>query len=47
MILRFVDTWQEYIRCHQFLVMLTLTLLFTLGALLVHALSDVVYYNNN
>lgn len=43
MILRFFDTWQGYTRCHPFLVMLTLTLLFTLGALLVHALSDIVY----
>ena len=47
MILRLVDTWQGYTRCRPFLVMLTLALLFTLGALVVHALSDVVYYNNN
>ncbi len=45
--LRLVDTWQGYTRCRPFLVMLTLALLFTLGALAVHALSDLVYYNNN
>ena len=47
MILRLVDTWQGYTRRHTVVVMLTLTLLFTLGALGVHALDSIVYDNNN
>ena len=47
MILRLVDTWQGYTRRHPVVVMLPLTLLFTLGALGVHALDSIVYDNNN
>ncbi len=46
MILRPVDTWQGYTRRHPFVAMVTLTLLFTLGVLVMHAL-DSTYDNNN
>ncbi len=47
MILRLVDTWQGYTRRHPFVVMATLTLLFTLAVLIWDALDSIVYYNNN
>ena len=47
MILRLVDAWQGYTRRHPVVVMLTLTLLFTLAVLVMHAVNSTVYYNNN
>ena len=47
MILRLVGAWQGYTRHHPVVVTLTLAVLFTLAELVVHALSEVVYYNNN
>ena len=46
MILRLVDAWQECARRRPVVVMLTLTLLFTLAVLMFHSL-DSTYDNNN
>lgn len=45
--MEFVDAWQGCTRCHPVVVMLTLTLLFTLAVLMWDALDSAVYYNNN
>ena len=47
MILMLVDAWQGYTRRHPVAVMLTLTLLFTLAVLVMHATESAAYYNNN
>ena len=47
MILRLVGAWQGYTRHHPVVVTLTLSLLFTLAELVMHAVNSTVYYNND
>ena len=47
MILMLVDAWQGYTRRHPVVVTLTLSLLFTLAVLVMHATESTAYHNNN